>query len=111
VNLVTESNSDIVEEEDFREMANLLKIDILGCDNILSFNFDCDIRLISRIENVITIAKRLFLIDARILEIISQWNYLPNFRIRSDALRMIDAMLSLSSRNLFLEWGKLVQKN
>jgi hypothetical protein len=100
-----------VKEESFHLMGNRLKKDILSCDNILHFEFEGDLRIILRIETLIIIAKQIFSNDTRLLEIISEWDSIPNLRMKSDALKTIDALMRLSSKNLFLEWGVLFEKN
>jgi len=99
------------EEEIFHLMGNSLKLDIFSCDNILQYESDRDLRMICRIETLIIKAKQLFPNNVELLEIISQWNSIPNLRIKSDALSTVDALMRLSSKNLFVEWGNLFQKN
>jgi hypothetical protein len=91
-------------------MGNLLRRDILSCDSALKFEFEGDLRLILRVETLLITAKQLFPDDVGLVEIISQWDSIPNIRMKSDALKTVDALMSLSSKNLFLEWGTLFEK-
>jgi hypothetical protein len=99
----------VEDEESFHQMGNMLRRDISSCDNLLLYESDRDSKVILRIQNFINAAKQLFPNNARIIEISSQWDLMPNLRIKSDALRTVDSLMKLTSKDLFPEWSKLFQ--
>ena len=89
----------------------MLRRDILSCENLLLYESDRDLRVILRIDELIRTANRFFPNNDMLPGITALWNSIPNLRMKSDALIIIDAMMKLTSKNMFLEWGNLFQKD